>query len=182
MGIMQNLFGGSSPTPYKLPGDPTLEGEQNELWNYDPGLSPFGRQIKQWGKTGADVSSLGYFNPLRQKEASDLAQNELQFKSGDNAMISGTGGEQANLVNASLQRGAEQIRRNTGMGIVSAMSDLMSNYEQERQSRINAELAAKTSVLGNRLGYYSHRYGVGNSSTGGIIPGLSSAATAAAGF
>ena len=106
----------------------------------------------------------------------------MKFSTGDNALISGTGGEQANLVNASQQRGAEQIRRNTGMGMVSAMSDLMGTYENERQNRINAELSAKQGVLSNRLGYYGKRYGVGSTSTGGIIPGLSAAAGAASGF
>lgn len=100
----------------------------------------------------------------------------MKFSTGDNALIAGTGGEQANLVNASSQRGAENIRRNTGMGMVSAMSDLMNNYENERQNRINTIQQAKLGVMQNRLGYYGNRYGVGTESTGGIIPGLSGAA------
>lgn len=163
MGIWTKLFGGT--TTQTMPGDPTLEGWQNKAFNYDPGLGFAGKQAKRTLgdlNSGKDVSSLGYFNSIAQRHASNRRDIGDNYLYGGNALIAGAGGEQANILNrmkdTALARDYERQGNETVDAVANLRDSATNTFENARNTRINAEQNAMNSAMGNRLGYWQNRY------------------------
>lgn len=182
MGLFSSLFGGS--TTVKMPSDPTLEGYAGGLYNFDPGMGPAGKAARKTQKridSGEDVSNLGYFNTIRQKEAADLEGVNQNYMTGANALIAGTGGEQAVLQNRLRDEAQERVRQNAGMDMTQGLADLRgqtaNQLQQAFQFRRGSQLQGMQAGTQARLGYYQNRYRLGQ--TTGIIPALGQAAAGA---
>ena len=163
MSFWSKLFGGT--TTQKMPGDPTLEGWQQDTYNYDPGLGYAGKQAKKTLgalSSGQDVSGLGYFSSIAQRHSSNRRDIGDNYLYGGNALLAGAGGENANILNRMRDTALARDYERQGNEMVDATANLRDSatntFENARQSRINAELNAKNAAMGNRLGYWSNRY------------------------
>lgn len=123
MGFLDALIG--RPQMKLLPGIQNSISSINGLDFSDLGYG--GRQAKHILKdlnAGKDTSNLGYYAPLRQEEAADLATIDEDYSTGANVLNAAGGGEQANQINAMRDRAKENRRAQTGRQIVGAMGDL----------------------------------------------------------
>jgi hypothetical protein len=161
--IWTSLFGGTETKT--MPGDPTLEDWQNKMFNFDPGLGFAGKQAKKTLRalnSGEDVSSLGYFNSIAQRHASNRRDIGDSYGYGGNALLASSGGEQANILNRMRDTALQRDREAQGNETVDALANLRDSatntFENARQTRLNSSLSGMNSALGNRLGYWQNRY------------------------
>ena len=152
---LKDFFLGSRPDYGQLPGYGDLIGE---IKGYNPTMGFAGKQAKKSLKrlySGDDISSMGEFNSLRQKEAADLAGVDMDYATGANALIANSGaGDQPMLLNRSMQGAKERVRQNAGMQAVDALSNFQRNatdtYQNAFQNR-EANRMNRFGALGNAL-------------------------------
>lgn len=123
MGFLDALIG--RPQMKLLPG---ISDSINSINGLDfGGLGLVGKQAKHTLKdldAGRDVSDIGAFSPIRQEEAADLSDIDMDYSTGANVLNAAGGGEQANQINAMRDRAKENRRAQTGRQMVGALGDL----------------------------------------------------------
>jgi hypothetical protein len=181
-----DFFLGSRPQYGTLPGyDKLLEGIQG----YDPKIGFAGKMAKKQLKalySGDDISDLGQFNSIRQKEAADLAGTDMDYATGANALIANSGaGDQPGLLNRSLQSAKERVRQNAGMQSVDALNNFQTqanqtygNAYQNQQGNQQAKFGMWGNALQNSL-YDKSRKGGFLSQLPGMLAGAGSMMTGA---
>lgn len=174
MGFLDFLTG-SRPDYRLLPG---VSDSISGLNNLSFGLGKAGKSAKKLlGQldAGEDVSNIGSFSPIRQEEASDLSDIDMDYSTGANVLNAAGGGEQANQINAMRDRAKENRRAQTGRQMVGALSSLRQGASDELEratGRKNAEeLQRQQLLLGARGMQYNN-----NQRTGGILGSLISGA------
>lgn len=123
MGLSDILFG-SKPQYTLLPG---VQDSINQVQGMDFGLGLAGKQAKKTLKqldAGEDVSNIGSFSPIRQEEAADLSDIDMDYMSGANALEGAAGGDQLNQINRMRDLAKENRRAQTGRQMVTALGDL----------------------------------------------------------
>jgi hypothetical protein len=142
------------------PGDPVLEGWLGGLYNTPLGFA--GRQAKSTLKdlnSGKDVSSMGYFNSIAQRHASNRRDIGDNYLYGGNALLANNGGgEQANILNRMKDTALAHDYERQGNETVDAVANLRDSatntFENARNTRLNAEQAA----IQGRSNYWRDRY------------------------
>lgn len=127
---------GSRPDYQLLPG---MQDSINSVQGMNFGLGKAGKFAKKnlaALNRGDDVSNIGAFSPLRQAQAADIADIDMDYMSGANALIGAQGGDQANQLNRMRDLATERRREQGGRDMVNAMSDLRS---QETNTLQNAQ-------------------------------------------
>lgn len=159
---------------YKIitkPGDPTLEDWQNQLFNKRYTLGYAGRQAQfymQRRNQGADVGEEGRFAPIMAQAKAEQRSIKENAGQGANALIAQGGGENANIIQAQINKDLNQSRENEGVNVSNAANEAYQNAQQvyndalARKQQLNQQ--NMIAGLGNRLGYYGQRYQVGQTS------------------
>lgn len=179
MGFLDALIG--RPQMKLLPG---MNDSINSINNLDfGGLGFAGKQAKGTLKdldAGRDVSDMGAFAPLRQEEAADLSDIDMDYSTGANVLNAAGGGEQANQINAMRDRSKERRREMTGRQMVGALGDLRRSatdtFTHARDAWNENELRRQQLLLQARGSQYNATPTGGF--LGGIIQGGAQAASA----
>jgi len=152
MGFMDAFLG--RPQMRMLPG---VSDSINALNNMSFGLGAAGKSAKHLLKqldSGQDVSDIGTFSPIRQEEASDLSDIDMDYSTGANVLNAAGGGEQANQINAMRDRAKERRREMTGRQMVSAIAGMrgqaMDELERANQRRDSMDLQRQALILQGR--------------------------------
>jgi hypothetical protein len=176
MSLYTSLFGGTSVKT--MPADPTMEGWQNQLFNYNPGKGYLGREAKgllSRLSSGEDVSSEGALSSIAQQHAANRRDISDNASYGANALIAQSGGENANILNRqkemSLDRDYERQGQEYTQGILGLRDQAASQLEHARDTGIQARLSAMQGALGSRGNYYNSRYRLAEQK--GLFPTLS---------
>lgn len=187
MSFFTSLFGGNERKQNY--NDPQLTGWQTDMYNFDPGLGYAGKRDKQILKSldrGDDVSSLGELNSISQSHAANRRDIGDNYMYGANALVAGSGGEQANILNRQKQNALdtdyERMGQEYTQGVTNLRGQAESGFANARNTRISAELAAKQAAMGSRQAYNSQQYSwLQNRGLFPTLAGLAASAGTAAG-
>jgi hypothetical protein len=141
---------------YEVPG---VDDYLSPLRNFRPNLGPQGKAdkkfLKNW-RAGNDISSYGQFNTIRQQGAAQRAGIDMDYMTGANALISGAGGEQSNLINRMRELATEKQRQQEGMLLTGALADETGAASNRLQSayfnKAGLDLDARRAALMGKLG------------------------------
>lgn len=128
---------------------------------------------------GDDVSDIGTFSPIRQEEAADLSDIDMDYSTGANVLNAAGGGEQANQINAMRDRAKENRRAQTGRQMVGALGSLrqgaLDTLDRATGRRDAEELQRQQLLLQARGSQYN------STGTGGLLGSLISGGAQVAG-
>jgi hypothetical protein len=177
MSFLDGLLG--RPNYKLLPG---VQDSINSLSDMSFGLGAAGKSSKHLLKQldrGDDVSNIGTFSPIRQEEAADLSDIDMDYSTGANVLNAAGGGEQANQINAMRDRAKEHRRETTGRQMVSAIAGMrgqaMDELERANQRRDGMELQKQGLLLDARRSQYNA------TATGGYLSSIIGGAAQAGG-
>lgn len=168
---LKDFFLGSKPSYTLLPGmQDSIDAISGMDYNRPSYLHKLAKgQLKRLDR-GDDVSDIGEFASLRQNQAADLSDIDLDYSTGANVLNAAGGGEQANQINAMRDRAKERRREDTGRQYVNALSDLRRSatgtLQQENAMRDENLWRQQQMLLQARGNVYN------NQRSGGILPGL----------
>ena len=164
MGIFSSLFGG--PTVLTKPGDSTLEGMQNSLFNYNPGLGQAGK-IARKGLMGFAAGNYdsGVFgsmlNPIRDQFATSQREMDRNAAMGGNAfMVGSQPGLMAGLQNDARLANTQNMGLALGQAVPGLYSALSNQYQSAKNAADQGAIGSMSAAMNNRLGYYGDRYQV----------------------
>jgi len=157
MGFMDAFLG--RPQMRLLPG---ISDSISGLNSINFGLGKAGKTAKHFLRdwsSGADTSDSGFYQPLRQQEAADLSDIDMDYATGANVLNATGSGEQANQINAMRDRAKENRREQTGRQTVDAMTGLAGwasdTLERATARRDSDELARQGLLLDARRSQYN---------------------------
>jgi len=139
--------------------------------NFDLGLA--GREAKHTLKSldsGEDVSNMGTFAPIRQEEAADLSDIDMNYMSGANALEGAAGGDQLNQINRMRDEAVSNRRAQTGRQMVTGLNDLR-NWATNTFSAARSERMANERWQQEELARLKGMV-YNNQRSGGILPAL----------
>lgn len=174
MGFKDVMLGGR-PDMTLLPGTDTSIAETGAMKFR---LPKYLKDAKKALNAGSDVSNLGTFAPLKQAEATDLADIDEEAGYGANALYGAAGGDQAIAMRAMTDRAKEHRREQTGRQYVDAMAGLRDDVTGALQQKSANQMWQQDALNKLRAQVYDRsRQG------GGLLGGLvSGAASVGAGF
>ncbi len=173
MSWLGDLFHGSRPDYRYLPG---VEGSINDIEGMKFGIGRPARQARKLGRrldAGEDVSGIGTFAPIRQEEAADLSDIEMEGGYGANALHTAAGGDQAIAVRAMTDRAKENRRAQTGRQMVDAVTSLrrdLTDTEQRGIENKQAQRMWRTNLATNLRTNPTFKFDARRQ--GGILPGI----------
>lgn len=177
MGFLDFLIG--KPNYKLLPG---VQDSINGLNGLNFGIGKAGKSSQRLLKrldAGDDVSDIGTFSPIRQEEAADLSDIDMDYSTGANVLNAAGGGEQANQINAMRDRSKENRRAQTGRQMVSALGSLrqgaLDTLDRATGRRDAEELQRQQLLLQARGSQYN------STGTGGLLGSLISGGAQVAG-
>lgn len=138
---------------------PGIDQYLDPISSFRPGLGPQGKADKKFMRnvrSGADISSYGQFNTIRQQGAAQRAGIDMDYMTGANALIAGAGGEQANLANRMRELAMEKQRQQEGMLLTGALADetgaAAGRLQNAYQFKSGLDLDARRAALQGKLG------------------------------